>query len=401
MSTRQIIDDKSNQPIHQFDHGCQSIATPKSNAFQVELDRWKENGWVQPWKGRFGTIGCNDQNKIIFKETMDEEERYVGYPRMNSICENLVLSQSNSNGGGLSSTLEVVTGTHAHATHYCPQESSGDSTPMKMWKLENRKEQPLGNYDWLIVTDRNSAQPHRLDLRNANMGSYAKLSNESMESIKSCTTMVAFDKPLPLSVDAIRLNYDDHHDPSSRKEVFGSLGWIARDSSKPGRQQLSEDGMGECWVLQSHPEAAERILQMEELQNASLTKIREKIRDVMVEDFIQSIPYLVSISNSSNDKNGESSNNENNQQKQQSQSSADIISSIRHSVGHRWGAAFPLHIETQDSKQNPFLDTECHMDSDKQFVACGDYFGEHHGTVEGAFLSGRAAAECLIRQVNE
>ncbi len=33
-------------------------------------------------------------------------------------------------------------------------------------------------------------------------------------------------------------------------------------------------------------------------------------------------------------------------------------------------------------------------------VVCGDYFGAHRGTAEGAYLSGRAAAARLMRQVN-
>ncbi len=40
------------------------------------------------------------------------------------------------------------------------------------------------------------------------------------------------------------------------------------------------------------------------------------------------------------------------------------------------------------------------LDAKRRVVVCGDYFGAHRGTAEGAYLSGRAAAERLMRQVN-
>ena len=109
----------------------------------------------------------------------------------------------------------------------------------------------------------------------------------------------------------------------------------------------------------------------------TLDEIREGIRRTMVDDFLRAIPLLASITNDDDDNmEGED---------------ADVVHPrVVHSTGHRWGAAFPT---------NALLDMDCHIDETRRFVACGDYFGLHHGTVEGAYLSGRAAANRLIRQV--
>ncbi|KAL7536771.1 hypothetical protein ACHAXR_007388 [Thalassiosira sp. AJA248-18] len=395
MSTREILDDDGDV-AYQFDHGCQSIDPPKTKVFEDEFCRWKERGWIRPWKGKFATIGYNsidataasgsEKNQAPIKCETREEERYVGYPRMNSICENLLLQRRTNS--DQSSNIEVVTRTQARATHL-PSFPEAISDSDRMWQCEQVTREGakvLGDFDWLIVTDRNSAQDNRFDLREANVKPYIKSANEEITSLKSIAAMVAFDKPLPLSVNGIEIDHDGNR--KQMKEKFGTLGWIARDSSKPGRQgNNGEDDSVECWVLHANRREGERLLGLKELKGASLGKIRGKIKETMVEDFIKSIPLLMSMT-SSND--GE----------QDDQQQLVEIPKIIRSMGHRWGAAFPLHIE-KNGEMCMYRKMECYVDDGKQFIACGDYFGGYHGSVEGAFLSGRAAANHLIEQVTD
>ena len=159
------------------------------------------------------------------------------------------------------------------------------------------------------------------------------------------------------------------------REQFGILGWMARDSSKPGRSTTN----GECWVLQSNVREGSRLLGQRDLKGKRLNNIRSVIRSTMVEDFKKSIPLLMSMSNCT--------------------SSADQIPKVIESIGHRWGAAFPFHFE-KGGEENMFLNMDCHLDLDNQFIACGDYFGKHSGSVESAWLSGRAAANHLLDHLN-
>lgn len=369
MSTRRINDESGNT-LYQFDHGCQYISTPKTECFRKELNKWQEQGWVQPWKGSFATVNAASMSSTseieLCIEPSDGKEKYVGYPTMNTMCENLLLQTQSEQ-----STINVVTGKQARAVAV---HSTEEVLGRPSWRLYHNDEL-LGTYDWLVVTDRNSAQELRPDLADANNVMEYKQVNKHIESIKSCTTMIAFEKPLPLPFDGITFDYNSNQ--AVMRDEFKSLGWAARDSSKPGRSRNKDSP--ECWVLQSNPEEATRLLN--ELQNAALPQIREKIREQMVNDFINCIPTLMAKSGCNDSK---------------QMSTPKIVDSI----GHRWGAAFPSFIKQKGTEdQNMFKQVECQVFPEQQFAACGDYFGTHAGRVEGAFLSGRAAAEKVLKCV--
>lgn len=366
MSTRRIVDEGGNL-MYQFDHGCQYISTPKTECFRKELEKWKERKWVEPWQGTFATISCAPSSKSSSSSNGEIQlyiedpvkEKYVGYPSMNTICEHLLQTRLEHS----HSTLSVSTGKQARAV----QVHSEDQPP---WQIYHNNEL-LGSYDWLIVTDRNSAQEARKDLADATVAEYKQV-NKQVNSIKSITTMIAFEKRLPLPFDGITFDYNSN--PAVMRDQFKSLGWAARDSSKPGRTKEND-----CWVLQSNPEEAVRLLS--EFQDASLPQIREVIRERMVSDFIESIPTLIAKRSGSDGM------------------EQVKIPKIVHSIGHRWGAAFPSFTKQQATeKDNAFKDKECQILPEEKFVACGDYFGAlFHGRVEGAFLSGRAAANEVLK----
>jgi predicted NAD/FAD-dependent oxidoreductase len=263
-----------------------------------------------------------------------KKERWVGYPGMHSICRNL-LHHNN---------IQVKLQTRANAKHI--------ETDSAKWELVHGKsKESLGSFDWLIATDRNSGAHFRKDLSAADVEDF-RSGTRKIKSVKSLTAMVVFDKSLNLGMDGIQFDGKD--------ASFGSLGWAARDTSKPGRDR--EDGK-ECWVLQTHPDAAKKILK----GTKKIKEIREKAKEVLVQDFLKSIPIL------KDDKDGD-------------------LPSVTTAIGHRWGAAFPI-------PSDEFLAMDSQLLADKNFVACGDYFGKLSGRIEGAYLSGLSAANQLYDEI--
>jgi predicted NAD/FAD-dependent oxidoreductase len=170
--------------------------------------------------------------------------------------------------------------------------------------------------------------------------------------------MIAFESPL------VQLPYDGVSFDDAPTE-FGSLGWIARDTSKPGRER--SDG-GECWIVQSGSEAAKKVLEMTKDEpdfEKRRELVREKAKELLLNDFVRAIQKLSGDDNAA-------------------------IPPIVSAVGHRWSAAFPL----QQSRSSQGMD--CIADIDNRFIACGDYVGKLPGRVEGAYVSGSAAAAALL-----
>mmetsp|Transcript_15237 Transcript_15237/g.21883 ORF Transcript_15237/g.21883 Transcript_15237/m.21883 type:complete len:399 (-) Transcript_15237:41-1237(-) len=326
MSTRRTRDEHN----YQFDHGAQYIGSPKTDTFRHILDQWKSDDWVREWEGDFWTVGTNGRSQEIKKD------RWVGYPTMNSICQNL-LSHEN---------IEIKTQTRANASRIQVEDSDFDDACM--WHLSHHKtNEGLGSFDWLVASDRNSAGYHRKDLAKADVREFTSGITRNIKSVKSLTAMVVFEN---MNVNFNGIQFDGK-DPK-----FGSLGWAARDTSKPGRER--EDDR-ECWVLQSHPDAAKELLK----GKRNIGAIREMARDVLVRDFLNSMPHIV------DDDEFE-------------------LPRVVTSVGHRWGAAFPIPSEKSAQMESQII-------ASKQFVACGDYFGQLSGRIEGGYLSGVSAADQL------
>ena len=276
-----------------FDHGAQYIGTPKTEAFRRALGEWEGAGFVKEWEGRVADVAASSTNDDAKAYSLNQDDggkkRYVGFPRMNSICQNL-LDHDN---------IDIVLQTRACAS-FIEEE--------KQWTLTShgdRKE--LGQFDWLVGGDRLSATNNRADLRNTPLDSF-KEEVEQIGSVPILVLMVAFESPLQLPYDGI--SFDDI------STEFGLLGWIARDTSKPGRER--GDGR-ECWVVQSSPEAAKKVLEMTKDEPDFWKRrelVREKAKDLLTNDFLEAIQKL-------------------------SGGDAALIPPIVSSVGHRWSAAFP------------------------------------------------------------
>jgi predicted NAD/FAD-dependent oxidoreductase len=214
---------------------------------------------------------------------------------------------------------------------------------------------------------------------------------DDVEYYPICATMITLDGTLDVPADGIEIaDRGVGHPPERMGETFGTLGWISRDSSKPGRRPKGaggsdddvDDGGGgeECWVLHSTKEGARRML--EETKGGTLDEVREGIRRTMVGDFEKAMPLLLAASSATAATTAKAA-------------SRRPRPTVVHSAGHRWGAAFPAHVPG-----SALLGMDCHLDATRRVVACGDYFGANRGTAEGAYLSGRAAAERLMGQVN-
>ena len=382
-----------NKPTLQFDHGAQYIGRPKTEAFRIALDGWIQNGWVQQWNGRFGIVETRRKDHMVQAEDPPTEaedpptEKYVGYPGMNSICQGLLEHEN----------IQVVLHTRADARLLREKEDSGgrsgdESSSSTKWHLSSRNK-PLGSFDWLVSSDRLSIGEHRTDLPK-NILKEFQTKTRSIQNVKCVVAMVVFESPLvDIPYDGVRfLGSGDSYDE------FGSLGWIARDTSKPGRQRTTNDGY-ECWVLQSHPESADRILNSIndgnasslEKQKVTMDDIRQRIKDELMADFFKAIPKLSVASLDSSDKSSSVSNG-----------GAAIVPTVIDCIGHRWGAAFPLVSgdESESTTSSTSGDTSM-IDLTTNFVSCGDFYGKLTGRIEGAYLSGMSAASRLIEQLEK
>jgi predicted NAD/FAD-dependent oxidoreductase len=242
--------------------------------------------------------------------------------------------------------------------------------PIQKWKLiDDKSKKDLGTFDWLISSDRLSAGNHRRDLaKDANLKEF-KSTVQKVKNVRSLTAMIVFESPL-------NVNIADGISFTGKDLIYGSLGWVARDSSKPGRERI--DGK-ECWVLQSHPEAAEDIISSLNVKGkfTNTDMVKEKAREILARDFLNAIPHLNLAAGTKEEV-------------------TIAVPEVVASIGHRWGAAFPIV-----PSDHMLMEVESQCIPSKRFVACGDYFGKLSGRIEGAFLSGSSAADRLYNEIQQ
>ena len=117
-----------------------------------------------------------------------------------------------------------------------------------------------------VASDRLSATD-RADLREAPVPSFRN-HVAKIKSMPILTCTIPFESSLKdlLPWDGVRFD-----EPSTASE-YGSLGWIVRDSTKPSRERKDSC---ECWVIQSGPLAAQRVLENVSSRDKSFLKIHE------------------------------------------------------------------------------------------------------------------------------
>jgi hypothetical protein len=274
-----------------FDHGAQYF-TVRDERFQNGVDSWQRAGLVQRWTGRI--VSLHNQNT---EQDKSATARFVACPGMNAICRHLA------------ENLDVRTNTRVAPPTRCQGK----------WLVSDEAGNELGRYDVVIVS---APGPQAGELL---QGSPDLASRASSVGIAGCWALFV---QLP---GRIAVDYDGAFVQDS------ALSWIARNSSKPGRNPDLE-----TWVL--HASADWTQCHLEEPSEA----IQERLLDAFWD----------------------------------ATGVRAMIPSSR--VAHRWRYALPTE---------PLPD-RCLFDGDMNIGACGDWCSGPR--VEGAFLSGAALAERLL-----
>lgn len=298
MSTRRLPD----RDDWQCDHGAQYFTATHPD-FVTQTAQWLDAGVAAVWQAKLHVFGPRTHSH------KPAPERYVGIPRMTSPARELAT--------GLNVMYNVrVTGARRAPDGWYVQSESGPES---------------GPFDWLILAiPAQQAEALLISLGDTAV-SDALLTACRQIPLQPCWALMAeLASPLGVAFDAAFVN----RDPTSNHAHV--LGWMARDSSKPGRPG------GERWVL--HASAAWSV---EHLEAGS-----EQVGAAMLEAWAHLL--------------GEPPR-------------------VLHWQLHRWRYA-----RQPDATAGP----GCVMDAQAQMGLCGDWL--QGGRVEGAWLSGQQLAHRLL-----
>ena len=273
----------------QCDHGAQYFTTTDPD-FLAEVMRWQRAGVAGLWSPRLCILGCDAAHKPD-----PAIERFVGIPRMTApgefLSENLALT-----------TLTTI--------RQIKRQPAG-------WQLVSVEHAALeGRFDAVLLA---VPAPQAIPLLRVSAPELADIASNA--TMRGCWTIMArFAVPLKLPFDAAFVN--------------GSpLRWVARDSSKPGRNGP------ETWVLQASADWSETHLEQD----------AESAAVLLLQGFSElGVPKPTAW------------------------------------TAHRWRYA-----DTE-----PPLSNGCGWHAEAGLVLCGDWI--NGGTVEGAWLSGRQLAQQVL-----
>ena len=188
-----------------FDHGAQYFRA-HSEAFLKQVERWEEAGWVSQWNGRFGIL---TEEEVLVDS--DDRIRWVGAPKMNAVAR------------GLADGLNVSWQSRVVGLH---RQAGG-------WSLRMEEGGVSEAYDGVVLS---CPGPQAAAICPVDSPVHARARN--LGYAPCWALMAEFDERLSVEFDGIRAG--------------GDLGWMARDSSKPGRPN------GERWVLHASPEFSKK-----------------------------------------------------------------------------------------------------------------------------------------------
>ena len=276
----------------QFDHGAQYF-TARDPQFVRQAEAWIEQGVVAEWSGRIVEIRDGTRPKE------DQPRRLVGIPGMSSLGRHLAMDLK------VKYESKVV----------------GLSRLIGQWQLTDAAGTIHGPFDHLIV---GLPAPQAAELLNDHP---LAVETQSVPMTPCWAVLLAFDQPIENPWDGAFI----HDSP---------LAWVARDSSKPSRDQSHD-----CWVLHASPEWSA----------AHIDSTQNDVASKLVNEFARltsgRIPEPTFI---------------------------DV---------HRWRySATPLTCGRRVL-----------YDSESAICVCGDWLAG--GRIEGAYLSGTAAAGCVLRAI--
>ena len=375
MSTRRTGDK------YRWDHGAQYFS-PKTEAFaNVVNNDWKKKGWCDVWNGRHCVWTREHSSVIIDPNSM---HRYVGTPGMNAICK------------GMLEDVNTVYGTRAVAKPTVDR--SRNDAPG--WTIRNGKTgEHLGEYDFLICTDKTSAMQYRNDIDIYNPKGKDKKDGGGSSSSSSSSVMDDFIRParrirsnrgLALMLAFTTTSDGQFFDfDSLTLDGHPHFSWLSRDDSKPGRRMGSGEGDRgvdnniQCWVAHASPKFIEEFFESHKGRIRHAAAARQAIINKLVPKFEDLMRDL----------GGGGSNDTNGTEAVIAELSPVKILMVQ---GHRWGAAVPV---SSFSGGNGSVGKPFHLDVGSAFAACGDYFGPHPGQVEGGWISGLNLADALHREL--
>ena len=280
----------------QCDHGAQYF-TARHPRFQAELKRWLQAGVAGLWNPRITLVGGESPRDTEERSAADmmQIDRFVGIPRMTAP------------GRWLADRLQVMTQT---TVNQLQRRSDG-------WHLHSAEHAWLEErFDAVLLALPAPQAVTLLDPQAPDLSAVARGANMR----GSWAMMLRFAAQVALPFDAAFVN-------------SGPLRWIARDSSKPGRQGM------ETWVLHANAEWSEAHIE---------------------------------------------------------ESAARVAQELLHAFRQLGGpdpAAWTAH-RWRYAHTEPALTKLFAWDANLELGLCGDWL--NGGTVEGAWLSGRALAEQVI-----
>jgi len=280
-----------------FDHGAQYF-TARNPIFSRHVQAWIQQGIVAEWRGKIVTLkaGSLEENRPL--------TRYVGVPGMSAVANHLA------------SDLPLHRQTRISAV--APSENR--------WTLLDTEGNRYGPFDRLVLA---LPAPQATELLRSIPDGSAIAEEAAKVAMSPCwAVMVAFATPVSVDWDGAFI----HDSP---------LSWLARNSSKPGRNR----GKVDAWVLHGTPDWSRQQLE-------------RPAEDVAAELFSEFSRLI-------------------------GRSLPEAI--IR--VTHRW----------RYSLANDPANRGTIVNDAATIILCGDWLCG--GRVEGAFLSGRAAAGEVLREV--
>ncbi|TVS13213.1 MAG: FAD-dependent oxidoreductase [Wenzhouxiangella sp.] len=273
-----------------FDHGAQYF-TARSTDFAAKVEEWKRAGLIAAWKPRMTVFGDRPRNAGT-----PPDQRLVATPSMNAVLKHLAQG------------LDCRYGWRAANPQ---REDNG-------WAIEEFQSPPAIRARHLLVT----APPRQAFDLLAGTTPLAEIA-AGVPMRPSWALMLGFEQTLAVDFDAA---FDNE----------GPLGWLARNSSKPGR-------CGEAWVAHASQEWSERHLESD----------AQAVTDELLAAFRQRVPAATS-------------------------QAPGVIKA------HRW--RYALAAEP--------LKRACLIDEANGLVLAGDWCAGNR--IEGAWSSGRAAAEQIL-----
>jgi predicted NAD/FAD-dependent oxidoreductase len=284
-STRRV------EPNLSFDHGAQYF-TVRNPILQSFVNTWENFGVVSEWKGRIVKL---NNKEITGTEIIP---RYVGVPGMTAMAVELAKNLT------IKRETKIIEINHS----------------LNQWTLLDEAGRAYNGFDHLIVA---LPAPQTGEL----------LANHAIGKIASSTPMapcwavlVGFEKKLDVPWDGAFI-----HD--------SALSWVARNSSKPGRNATKD-----CWVLHANAEWSAKHL--------------EDAPELVIDQLLESYAYA----------------------------SGENLPAQIYKTAHRW----------RYSIGGSFINPRDLHDQSIGLTICGDWV--NGGRFEGAFLSGITAVESILKK---